>query len=146
MTTTWKLTIDCHSPAELARFWSEALGYAPAPVPAGYRSWEDWLTEQGVPEEEWDDGAYLHDPEGVLPTISLLKVPEPKSVKNRLHLDLHVGGGRHVPWEQRWPRVAAEVERLSGHGGRVVQEHLGPDGRPDHVVMADPEGNEFCVV
>ncbi|GAA1304038.1 MAG: VOC family protein [Brachybacterium tyrofermentans] len=145
MTTLWKLTIDCSSPALLARFWSEALGYEPAPVPAGYASWEAWLIAYDVPEDEWDDGAYLQDPTGAAPSISFLRVPEAKTVKNRLHLDVQAGGGRQIPQDQRWPRVAAEVERLTGLGATVLQQHDGPDG-PDHVVMADPEGNEFCVV
>ncbi|MGO2537664.1 MAG: VOC family protein, partial [Brachybacterium tyrofermentans] len=127
------------------RFWSEALGYEPAPVPAGYASWEAWLIAYDVPEDEWDDGAYLQDPTGAAPSISFLRVPEAKTVKNRLHLDVQAGGGRQIPQDQRWPRVAAEVERLTGLGATVLQQHDGPDG-PDHVVMADPEGNEFCVV
>ncbi|MGP9844095.1 VOC family protein [Brachybacterium sp. 107] len=145
MASPWKLTIDCSSPTVLARFWSEALGYEPAPVPAGYDSWQAWLIAYEVPEDEWDDGAYLHDPTGAAPSLSFLRVPEEKTVKNRLHLDVQAGGGRQVPRDQRWPRVAAEVERLTGLGARVLQRHDGPDG-PDHVVMADPEGNEFCVV
>lgn len=145
MASPWKLTIDCSSPAVLARFWAEALGYEPAPVPAGFTSWEAWLIAHDVPEQEWDDGAYLHDPRGGAPSISFLRVPETKTVKNRLHLDIQASGGRQVPWAQRWPRVTAEVERLTGLGARILQQHEGPEG-PDHVVMADPEGNEFCVV
>ncbi|WP_193105443.1 VOC family protein [Brachybacterium sp. FME24] len=145
MTTAWHLTIDCSAPAALARFWAAALGYEPAPVPAGFDSWEAWLIAHEVPEAEWDDGAYLHDPQGSAPKISFLRVPEPKIAKNRLHLDLQVGGGRQVPAQQRWPRIRREVERLTDLGARVVQEVPGPDG-PDHVIMADPEGNEFCVV
>ncbi|MGI8578332.1 MAG: VOC family protein [Nocardioidaceae bacterium] len=114
-------------------------------MPTGFESWEDWLTQHGVPEDEWDTGASISDPNDKAPEISFLQVPEAKTVKNRLHLDIQIGGGRHQPVELRWPRVVAEVERLAGLGARVVQE-VGQDGRPDHVVMADPEGNEFCVV
>jgi hypothetical protein len=98
-----------------------------------------------VPEDEWDDGAYLSDPEGVLPSLSFLKVPEPKVAKNRLHLDVQAGGGREVPWETRWERVTEAVARLTAAGATVSRQYA-LDGRPDHVVMADPEGNEFCVV
>jgi hypothetical protein len=98
-----------------------------------------------VPEAEWDDGAALCDPDGRLPHLSFLKVPETKTSKSRLHLDIQAGGGRAMPWEQRWPRVTALVEQLVAAGREVVQLH-DLSGQPDHVVMADPEGNEFCVV
>jgi hypothetical protein len=146
MQVTWGLTIDCERPGALAEFWALALGYEPMPVPAGWASWGEWLIHHGVPEEEWDDGAYLSDPDGVGPTISLLKVPEEKVAKNRLHIDVKAGGGRDTPWEQRWPRVLAAVERLTAAGATVVRQDEGADGRPDHFVLADPEGNEFCVV
>src|SRR3954454_2533925 len=105
MATKWSLTIDCEGPAKLAAFWALALGYAEKPAPAGFGSWEEWLSHHGVPEDEWDEGAYLSDPDGVGPNISFLRVPEPKVAKNRLHLDVQVGGGRETPWEERWPRV-----------------------------------------
>ncbi|WP_410623344.1 VOC family protein [Amycolatopsis sp. cmx-8-4] len=145
MTVRWSLTIDCAAPRALARFWAVALGYIERPPPAGFASWEAWFTEFGVPEDEWDDGAYLADPEGVLPSLSFLKVPEDKVGKNRLHLDIQAGGGREVPWETRWERVAEAIARLIAAGATVQQEHEA-GGRPDHVVMADPEGNEFCVL
>ena len=145
MTTEWTLTVDCHRPGALAAFWKAALGYVDAPPPEGFASWPQWLTHYEVPEEEWDDGATLVDPEGRLSRISFLKVPEDKVVKNRVHLDVQVGGGRAQPWGVRWPRVQAAVERLTAAGATVVQEYQ-LRGRPDHVVLADPEGNEFCVL
>ncbi|GAB3445801.1 VOC family protein [Actinophytocola sediminis] len=146
MQVTWGLAIDCAHPGELAKFWSFALGYVEMPVPAGYATMADWLTELGVPEEEWDDGAYLSDPDGTGPTLSLVKVPEGKVVKNRVHIDLKVGGGRQTPWEQRWPKVLAAVERLTAAGATVSRIVEDDSGRADHYLMADPEGNEFCVV
>jgi Glyoxalase-like domain len=98
-----------------------------------------------VPQEEWGDGAYIEDPEGVRPGISFLKVPEPKTAKNRVHLDVQAGGGRGGPQEVRWARVLEAVRRLTEAGATVIREDL-QDGVPDHFVMADPEGNEFCVV
>ncbi|MFB7470040.1 VOC family protein [Kitasatospora sp. NPDC056184] len=145
MATRWALTIDCAHPAELAAFWALATGYTEKPAPAGFGSWEEWLSHHGVPEEEWDEGAYLGDPEGAGPGLSFLKVPEPKVVKNRVHMDVQVGGGRETPWEVRWPRVVAAVEWLTAAGATVVREE-DLNGKPDHVVMADPEGNEFCLV
>jgi hypothetical protein len=145
MATAWTLTVDCARPGELAAFWREALGYVEAPPPAGFASWREWLDRFEVPEEEWDDGATIVDPDGIGPRISFLKVPEGKVAKNRVHLDLQVGGGRGEPWEERWPRVTATVDRLTRAGATVLGEEM-LAGRPDHVVMADPEGNEFCVL
>ena len=65
-------------------------------------------------------------------------MPEPKTAKNRLHLDLRVSG--HGSPDERWARIRAESERLTSAGGTVLEVF---DGH--HVVMADPEGNEFCV-
>jgi Glyoxalase-like domain len=98
-----------------------------------------------VPPEEWGDGAYIEDPAGLRPGISFLKVPGAKAAKNRVHLDVQAGGGRGLPQEVRWARVLAAVARLTGAGATVVREER-QDGVPDHFVMADPEGNEFCVV
>lgn len=145
MDTKWNLTVDCARPATLAAFWKVALGYVEAPPPQGFGSWQDWLRHFEVPEDEWDDGAYLADPDGVRPGISFLKVPESKVVKNRVHIDVNVGGGRHQPQDARWSRVTAAVTRLTDAGATVIGVDP-PDGTPDHVVMADPEGNEFCVL
>lgn len=145
MSTPWALTIDCAHPKALAAFWAQALGYVEKPPPTGFGSWEEWFAHHEVPEEEWDDGAYLADPAGRGPGLSFQKVPEPKTSKNRLHLDVQAGGGRETPWEIRWPRVTGAVERLTAAGGTVIRVHE-LQGRPDHVEMADPEGHEFCVL
>lgn len=142
--TSWAITVDCADPGRLGRFWALALGYVPAPAPTGFATWDAWFDHFDVPDEQRDQLGALCDPDGRGPSISLLVVPEPKAAKNRLHLDLKVGGGRHVPWEQRWPRVQAEVARLTAAGATVLVQH-DQDGRGDHVVLADPEGNEFCV-
>jgi hypothetical protein len=142
MAISWSLTIDCAHPAKLAEFWALALGYVTSPPPAGFASREEWLTHHGVPAEEWDDGAYLSDPAGMAPGLSFLKVPEPKAAKNRVHLDVHVVGGRdNMSPEVRWPRLIGVTEQLTVAGATVVRED-----KPDHVVMADPEGNEFCIL
>jgi hypothetical protein len=137
--------MDCERPTELAAFWALALGYVEPPPPIGFTGWNHWFRAMGVPEDEWDDGAYLVDPAGTGPKLSLLKVPEKKVVKNRMHIDIQAGGGRQVPWEERWPRVQAKVTELVRAGATVLQ-HYDANGRGDHVVMQDPEGNEFCVV
>ncbi|MEU6204366.1 VOC family protein [Micromonospora musae] len=141
----WTMTFDSADPPTLAAFWKTALGYVDAEPPAGFADWPAFFRHHGVPADEWGDVAYLADPMGAGPRISFLKVPEPKVAKNRIHLDLQAGGGRGVPWEMRAPRVRAAVERLVAAGARVLREDE-VDGRLDHVVLADPEGNEFCVV
>ena len=145
--TTMTLTLDCAGPRALARFWCGAIGYEPAPPPTGFTSWEEWLRTHDVPPHEWDDGAAIHDPDGAGPPIGFLKVPEQRAGKNRMHLDLQVSGGRHLAGELRTERIRAETERLVALGARVVEEFPSP-GAPhvDHVWMADPEGNDFCVV
>jgi hypothetical protein len=141
----WGVTFDCAQPAKLAAFWSLALGYVGASPPPGFDTWPDWFVHVGVPEEEWDDGAYLHDPDGVTPGISFLKVPESKVAKNRVHLDVKVSGGRSEASDVRRSRITETVERLVEAGGTVIRADS-IDGTLDHMVMADPEGNEFCVV
>jgi hypothetical protein len=143
MATGIQVVFDCADPSRLARFWAEALGYKLDDPPEGYQRWEDWLRDQGIPEERWNDASAVVDPDGAGPRIFLQRVPEPKTVKNRVHLDLNVSGGRPVPIEERRRRVEAEAERLTGIGAtrlRAVEE-LGVYW----VVMQDPEANEFCV-
>jgi hypothetical protein len=145
MAIRWSVTIDCAHPRELASFWVIALGYQEKPPPVGFASWEAWFAHHSIPEQEWDDGAYLADPEGAAPALSFMKVPEEKIVKNRLHLDIQAGGGRETPWETRWPRVLELADRLVAAGARVVHQYE-MDAKPDHLLMADPEGNEFCLL
>ncbi len=145
MSTAWTVTFDCADPSVMAAFWCRALGYVESAPPEGFASWQEWLAHVGVPPEEWGDGAYIEDPEGLRPGISFLKVPEPKTAKNRVHLDIQAGGGRSEPWAVRWPRVLETVQRLTAAGATVIREDV-QDGVPDHFVMADPEGNEFRVV
>ena len=139
------MTMDASDPAALARFWMVALDYVEAPPPAGWDRWEDWLRDQGVPEAEWGDGATIADPAGSGPSITFLKVSEPKTAKNRLHLDLRASGGRQEPAAVRTPRIRDVVERLTALGATTLHEHH-QGGDLDHVVLGDPEGNEFCVV
>ena len=145
MTTAWTITFDCHDARRQAEFWKVALGYADAPPPEGWATWADWARHFEVPEAELDDGASLVDPDGRLPRVGFLKVPEAKTAKNRMHIDLQVAGGRHVDQAVREERIRAMVDRLVAAGGTVQREHLF-DGHLDHVVMTDPEGNELCVV
>jgi len=147
MTLSWKIVIDCADPHAQAAFWSAALGYT---VETTASSSSSCWPPARRPEHDHDGvragrvsriagrpasrrpgpGDHRHR---AGPTASLPAVPEPKTVKNRLHLDLHAGPEhRH-----------AEVARLCELGATVLQEVKEPG--TEHVVMSDPEGNEFCV-
>ncbi len=146
MATTIQVTIDCADPGRLARFWAEALGYRLEEPPEGFASWQDYWVSRGLPPEEVEGGYdAIVDPDGVRPRIWFQPVPEGKVVKNRLHLDLGVSGGRQVPLATRRRRVDAEAKRLLAAGATRLRV-LSQEG-VDHygVVMADPEGNEFCL-
>lgn len=109
------VAIDCADAYELARFWSEVLG---RPL---------------HPEDEPGDAEIdVMLPEGPLPHFN--QVPEPKTIKNRIHLCLRPKTTREE-----------EVERLLGLGATLVTDRREPDGA-GWAVLADPEGNEFCVL
>ncbi|HEV2780272.1 MAG TPA: VOC family protein [Actinophytocola sp.] len=131
------LTLDCADPAKLAEFWKLALGYLDEPPPAPYKTREEWLAQFDLSDDD-GDGAWLCDPDGQGPRLSLLKVPEPKVVKNRMHIDIRVAGQGSA--EERWARITQHVDRLTAAGATVLRVD---DGH--HVTMADPEGNEFDV-
>jgi hypothetical protein len=149
MARKFQVTIDCADPGRLTRFWSTALEYQIQPPPDGFPTWSTFWRSIGVPDDELDDendaSESVVDPDGVGPRIWFQHVPEGKIVKNRVHLDVDVGGGRGVPLEERRQRVIAEAERLAAEGAtrlRVLEtegmDHFG-------IVMQDPEGNEFCL-
>lgn len=146
--TAFQLVIDCADPASLVRFWADALGYVPEPPPDGFATWNAYWLSRGVPEGELDTGRdscdSIVDPRGAGPRIWFQVVPEGKAAKNRLHLDIRASGGRDVPFGTRVKRVEAEARRLVAAGAsrlRVLQGAIGHFA----VVMADPEGNEFCL-
>ena len=150
MDLTLQLTIDCGDPQRLVAFWTTALGYVPEPPPEGHATWRGFWTETGVPEEELTDGAAetpesIVDPLGQGPRVWFQQVPEPNTTKNRVHLDLHVGGGRETPLGVRTERVTSKVERLTEAGAEVVRIMDEPGMDYYCVVLQDPEGNEFCV-
>jgi hypothetical protein len=111
------VVVDSHDCARLATFWSETLGWR-----ITYQSETEWAIEP----PEGDPAA------DVAPDILFVKVPDEKVTKNRLHFDLR-------PLDQ-----AAQVERLLGLGARHVD--IGQGDEVSWVVLADPEGNEFCVL
>ncbi|MGW1142495.1 VOC family protein [Streptomyces zhihengii] len=112
------ITFDCppaHEPYDLAAFWSRVVGH---PVDPG--------------DEPGDDEVALSVPDG-LPTLLFVRVPEAKTLKNRIHLDLQPDTTRDE-----------EVDRLVALGARLVDDRRKPNGR-GWAVLADPAGNEFCV-
>jgi hypothetical protein len=144
MPIEFQVTFDAADPQRLAAFWETALGYQEEPPPEPFASWEDWARSVEIPEERWGDYAALVDPEGVQPRLFFQRVPEPKTAKNRVHLDVSVGGDRRrATPEQRRPLIDAAAERLVGAGATRVRAYDEPDQY--WVVMQDPEGNEFCL-
>jgi hypothetical protein len=131
------LTLDTADAPRLAEFWKVALGYVDEPPPPPYASREEWLEQFDLPEDD-GNGAWLCDPDGVGPRLSLIDVPEPKVVKNRMHIDIRVSA--QGPPEQRWTSITDHVDRLTAAGATLLRVD---DGH--HVTMADPEGNEFDV-
>ena len=126
MATHWTLGGDAADPHSLAAFWALALGY---------------VTEPGYDNP---DVASIIDPDGGGPAISFLRVPEAKTAKNRMHIDIRVAG--EPPWDmaERSELIRAKVVTLTAAGASAVREELYDDVL-GHVVMQDPEGNEFCV-
>jgi hypothetical protein len=126
MATHWTLGCDAADPQRIGAFWALALGYVVEP---GYDD---------------PDGVSLIDPAGVGPAISFLRVPEGKTAKNRMHIDIRPAG--KPPWDEaeRERLIRAKAADLVVAGATTVREefygeHFG------HIVMLDPEGNELCV-
>ena len=143
MSHSFQVTFDALDPERLAEFWMAALGYVTQPPPPGFESWDSWAEAVGIPEENWNDARALVDPDGDGPRLFLQRVPEEKTAKNRVHLDVNVGGGHSVELEDRMAAVNEHAARLAGLGAIKIQVF---EQRGEYwVVMQDPEGNEFCV-
>ena len=143
MATSIQVVIDCADPARLGEFWAAALHYRQDSPPAGFASWPEFLAARGVPPEMWNSANAVSDPDGKGPRFFFQRVPEPKVVKNRVHVDLNVSRGPASPLAERHQLVDAEVQRLLGLGATRLRPY---EERGEYwVVMQDPEGNEFCV-
>ncbi len=139
-----QITIDCADPAGLTTFWSEALGYRLQDPPGDFESWDQALDAFGVPPERRNDASAAIDPEGAGPRLFFQRVPEGKQVKNRVHLDVRAAPG--LQGDARMAALEAECERLIAHGATRLERHEpAPPLGAGHIVMADPEGNEFCL-
>lgn len=118
VSTIRTVTFDCRDSYALSKFWEQVTGYVEDP------------DDPNAPEHEEN---YI-GPGGRGSGLLFINVPEGKTVKNRLHLDM-------VPDTTR----DEEVERLLGIGATFVADHRDEQGR-GWVLLADPEGNEFCVL
>jgi Glyoxalase-like domain len=140
---TFQVTVDCAEPHGLADWWAETLGWQVEPqdeafirrmVAEGHADESEAVLHRGA--LVWRTGAAIVAPEGAAPStprVLFQWVPEPKSVKNRVHLDIRTGDAD----------VEAIRERLVRRGATVL--HEGRQGPHTWVTMADPEGNEFCI-
>ena len=139
-----QITFDSADPAGLAAFWAEALGYHLQDPPEGFESWEQALEAMGVPPESRNDASAVLDPDGSRPRLFFQRVPERKQVKNRVHLDVRAAPG--LEGDARMAALEAEAERLVSLGATRLQRYEpAPPLGAGHIVMADPEGNEFCL-
>ncbi|GES29940.1 VOC family protein [Streptomyces angustmyceticus] len=139
-----QITFDCADPAGLAAFWAEALGYRLQDPPAGFDSWEQALAAMGVPPERRNDASAVVDPDGSGPRLFFQRVPEGKQAKNRAHLDVRAAPG--LDGDARMAALEAAAERLVARGAtRLGRHEPAPPLGAGHLVMADPEGNEFCL-
>jgi hypothetical protein len=143
MAYTFQLVVDAGDPHVLADWWAETLGWRVEEQDAAFiRS----MIEQGHATEDqtreyrgalvWREGAAIHpdtEPSPERARILFQEVPEAKTVKNRVHIDLRVGDDD----------TEAVRARLVARGATVL--HSGRQGPHTWVTMADPEGNEFCV-
>ena len=142
MYTKIQVVFDAAEPEKLAEFWGLALGYVPEPPPEGYETWEDFGRSIGLPEEQFGDQAAVIDPADEGPRLYFQRVPEGKTAKNRVHLDVRVAG-REIRGEERKRLVSEKVEQLVQAGASLAWET--DDARGSAIVLRDPEGNEFCV-
>ncbi len=141
-----QITFDCADPGSLAEFWAAALGYRVQPPPAPFDSWDEALEAWGVPQSQRNSrAAIVPAEEADGPRIFFQQVPESKGAKNRVHLDVRAAPG--LEGEERMAELEAECERLLALGAtRARRFEPGEDpGGTGFIVMADPEGNEFCL-
>jgi len=142
MAYEFQVTQDSADPHKMADWWAETMGWQVEPsdeafirkmIAEGYASESDTRVHNG--SLVWAEGAAIRHPDGLqrAPRVLFQRVPEPKTVKNRMHLDLRIGADD----------VEAAVDRLVARGATFL--HRGQQGPSSWVTLTDPEGNEFCV-
>jgi len=140
MATTVQIAFDAADPHALARFWAQALHYevedhtaaVEALLAAGHLPADEAIDLDGG-RKAFRDVATCVDPDGAGPRLFIQRVPEPKTAKNRVHLDLQVGA----------EAAPGEVQRLTELGATVAW--VTADRGPTTTTMRDIEGNEFDV-
>ena len=151
MSAQVQITFDAHDPMALSVFWRDVLGYVhPAPpgvdLPPGadpLAAWAEFLEAAGVPEDQRNSSNALEDPDGNGPRIFFQQVPEGKVAKNRVHLDVRTASD--LSGDQRMAALEAEAARLVARGATRLARHEPAELSIGFIVMADPEGNEFCL-
>ncbi|WP_107704715.1 VOC family protein [Nocardioides allogilvus] len=137
----FQVTFDCAEPERVARFWCDVLGYVVPPPPEGFAGWDEF--DRSLPAEEQGSAFACVDPTGAGPRLFFQRVPEGKTVKNRLHLDVRVGTG--LVGAERLAALEAECARLLPLGARRVRLLEADEVNESCLVMQDVEGNEFCL-
>ncbi|MEQ4204816.1 VOC family protein [Actinopolymorpha sp. B9G3] len=134
------VTFDCADPDRMSTFWAAVLGYEKRDFPEDMRQ---MLLAAGLTDENLAGRGLAEDPAGVGPRFLFQRVPEGKQAKNRVHLDINSAEGRRAEPQE----VDAEMKRIVALGATVIHKQDATWGPwPEyHYVMADPEGNEFCV-
>lgn len=136
-----QITFDCEQPRRVAEFWKAVLGYVDPPVPHGFDSWNAF--DDSLPEAERGASWACQDPAGNGPRLYFQRVPEPKTVKNRIHLDVRVGTG--LRGEDRLTALETEASRLEELGAKRLYLLPADEENESCLVMQDVEGNEFCL-
>lgn len=107
-------------------------------------AWDEFLARAGVPAGERNTRSAIEDPEGQGPRLFFQQVPEGKVAKNRVHLDVRAAPG--LSGDERMAALETECHRLVALGAsRLRREEPAPPMSDGFIVMADPEGNEFCL-
>lgn len=137
-----QVTFDCADPRALSLFWNAVLGYELPPPPPGFASWDEF--SDSLPRDQRNSASASEDPAGRGPRVFFQRVPEGKTAKNRVHLDVRAAPG--LQGDERMVALEGECERLVALGATRVERHEPtPPMGAGHIVMQDPEGNEFCV-
>lgn len=147
-----QITFDAADPVALSRFWAEALHAILQPPPHRelapgedpIAAWNEFLERSGVPENQRGSASAVIDPDGRHPRLYFQRVPEPKTAKNRVHLDLRVAPG--LEGAERMRALEVEADRLVSLGAtRLARHDPDPPMSAGFLVLTDPEGNEFCL-
>ena len=139
-----QVTFDCADPDALARFWIEVLGYTYDDPPPGYATWDEALDAMNVPADRRNDASACPDPDGRGPRLFFQRVPEGKTAKNRVHLDVRAAVG--LTGDERMAALEDKCASLVALGAtRLRRSEPGEPLSAGFIVMQDPEGNEFCL-